>query len=236
MLPFSKKRSLYHANHSFVVMALLLMPVFGSTAAHASDPSSPQNLRYAVYSSGAAEVFWDRATDDGIVLSYEIEFNDEIVGNFDALSYFTNTLEKGQIYDVAVTSIDDDGDRSLPAKLSFVSGETASPSVPDTGATTGSGAIAAPVGLSANVYSSTSGEIFWDRSDTFGLIYEIQRNGDVLRTTDGVSFYDADLMRATDYEYAVLAIDEQGNRSQASTVTFSTGGTPPVEPPVENRQ
>ena len=62
-----------------------------SATAHAEDPSQPGSLRYQVYSNTAAEVFWNRSTDDVIVTSYEIRINGEVATTIDALSYFSDT-------------------------------------------------------------------------------------------------------------------------------------------------
>lgn len=193
----------------------------------AADPSPPGNLRHAVYSDTSAEILWDRAADDGIVVNYEIELNNEVVATLDALSYYTDTLVEGQSYTVVVTSIDNDGDRSISATTSFVGGDKSTPVV-----TPPTNSLTAPTNLTASVYSSKSAELFWDRPDTFGLTYEVSRNGTVLRTTDGVSHYDNGLSAGMEYLFDVVAIDQQGQRSAASSVTLQTGGSAGTTPPV----
>ncbi|MGQ7846483.1 CotH kinase family protein [Granulosicoccus sp. 3-233] len=108
-------------------MLLSVLFVF-SAEATATDPSPPGELRYSVYSSTAAEVFWNRATDDGIVVEYELQIN-EAVMRLDALSHFRDSLQEGQTYDVQVTSIDNEGNRSSPVSVSFVGGERSVPDV-----------------------------------------------------------------------------------------------------------
>jgi len=45
-----------------------------SASAFAENPTPPGDLAYKVYSSTAAEIFWDRATDsDGYVIGYEVQ-------------------------------------------------------------------------------------------------------------------------------------------------------------------
>jgi len=203
--------------------------LFVSATAFALNPTPPGDLRVEVYSKTAAEIFWDRATDDGWVMGYEIAVNSEIVDTPDALSHFFDDLEAGVSYEVVVTSLDDEGDRSTPATISFVTGEASPPTDPGTGSEPADGPPAAPNGLVASVYSSGSGELFWDRPDAFGLVYEVTRDGTVLATTDGTSYYERDLEQGTEYQYEVVAIDPLGQRSTPGMVLLETaassGGT-----------
>ena len=207
------------SGQSFLLSLLLAF----SAHATAADPSPPGNLRYSVYSNTAAEVFWDRAIDDGIVVEYELQINDEVI-RLDALSHFRDSLQEGQTYDVQVTSIDNEGNRSTPAMVSFIGGDrsTSTPGDGDGETPPSTAGVNPPTGLRASVYSRTAGEIFWDRPDTFGLSYEISRNGIDIRTTDGVSHYDDELEPGTVYTYEVVAINLQGQRSAASSITLNT--------------
>ncbi|MGQ7846580.1 CotH kinase family protein [Granulosicoccus sp. 3-233] len=196
----------------FAGLSWLLLSVSASAAA----PSAPGSLRYENYSSTSGEVFWNRASDDGLVVYYEIKVNDTLIGNRDVLSHYFRSLVEGEPYTVAVTSIDDQGNRSATATVSFVAG----------GGTVTVGTIAAPTGVKASVYSSTSAEIMWDRPSTFGLSHEISRNGSVVSRTSGISHYDNQLSPGTSYTYRVVAIDRSGKRSDAASVSLTTrGGT-----------
>ncbi|MGQ7843799.1 polysaccharide lyase family 7 protein [Granulosicoccus sp. 3-233] len=165
-----------------------------------SEPTSALNLRNAVYSDTAGEVFWDRITDGGNVL-YEVTRNGELVGVLDALSVFDDDLLPGDIYTYTVSVVNADGEIISTEETSFVTGGD------------GSSGSEFPTGIRADVYSSTAAEIFWDRPDIFGLSYEIERNGELIALTDGVSFFDDTLSSGEDYEYRVVAIDAGGNRS-----------------------
>ena len=81
-----------------------------------------------------------------------------------------------------------------------------------------------PTGLRAEVYSQRAAELFWDRPDAFGLRYEIRRDDMTLSTIGGVSFFDDTLAAGTAYVYAVIAIDRDGQRSAASSITLETIG------------
>jgi len=80
--------------------------------------------------------------------------------------------------------------------------------------------------LTGDVYSTTAAELFWAREDaSLALNYEIRQNGDVVATTDGVSYFTASLDPGTDYTFEVIAIDQQGLRSEAMPI--ASDASPP---------
>jgi len=194
-----------------VAMLLLSLVLAGPAAAQFTDspPSTPANLAATVYSGTAGAISWDRSTDDrGAVTGYEISRDGTAIGVRDALSYVDPTLAPGTAYTYRVTAIDNAGQRSGTASVRLT--------------TPGSGSPAAPAGLRRSVYSATAAEIFWNRSTTFGLTYEVRRDGAVLATTDGTSHFDDALAGGRSYTYEVIAIDAQGRRSTSSRVTLDT--------------
>jgi len=206
---------------SYVVPIFSILSLLVSVSASAAAPSTPGSLRYDNYSRTSGEVFWNRATDDGLVVAYEIKVNNTLIGQRDALSYYLNPMVEGQAYTVAVTSIDNQGNRSTPAFVSFVAGGEAVTPV----------SVAAPSGLKVSVYSSHTAEVMWDRASTFGLRYEVYRNDTLVTTTTGISYYDKDLTAGTPYTYRVIAIDRQGNRSNAVTINATTPGGSTTQTP-----
>lgn len=82
-----------------------------------------------------------------------------------------------------------------------------------------------PSNITATAYSNSAIELFWDRSTDDGLVvmYEVSRNGVSVGLVEGNSFYEDNLMANMDYSYTVIAIDDNGNRSAASSaVTVAT--------------
>jgi len=82
-----------------------------------------------------------------------------------------------------------------------------------------------PMNIAASVYSSTALELFWDRSTDDGIVsmYEVMRDSQSVGLVEGNSFYDAGVMSNSSYSYTVVAIDNDGNRSAASSaVTVTT--------------
>lgn len=188
-------------------MAVLLMQ-----SAWAADPDSVTGLYHKVYSSTAAELFWQRAVDvDGPVKGYAISRDGQSLGVHDVTSWFADDLEPGIRYRWSVVAVDADGNRSAPVEISFST---------DDASQSQSGLIAPPAGLQLRVYSVTALELFWQRAEEPGLRYSISRNGETVGLTDGISFYDEHPAALT-AEYQVVAENADGARSVAVSISAS---------------
>ncbi len=84
--------------------------------------------------------------------------------------------------------------------------------------------VPAPAQLSADVYSSSAAELFWDRADVFGLSYDIFEGDQLTGTTDGTSYFLSDLPAGKNLEFRVIARDSSGRQSAATTVSLQTPG------------
>lgn len=185
---------------------------------------APTDLRAAVYSSTAAEIFWNRSATRG--LRYKVLRDGDTLGETDGTSWFDATLNGGTTYLYEVFAYDATSRRSERVGVTLTTPPNASPS-----------ASFSPANLTAAVYSSTAAEIFWDRSRTFGMQYEVQRDGVVLDTIGGISWFDATLSAGTSYAFQVVAIDSSGNRSTPAGISLTThsdarSGTDDVESPI----
>ncbi len=167
------------------------------------------NLRHDVYSSSAAELFWNRFESNGPV-RYEVTRNGEPLGRFDALSFFDDDLTSGVTYNYTVSVVDVRGDQLVTENTTLVAG-----------AGSGSGE-SFPTGIRADVYSSTAAELFWDRPADIGLSYEVERDDVVIGLIDGVSFFDNSLSPGVSYQYRVTSIDATGIRSANFAQTLLT--------------
>lgn len=79
--------------------------------------------------------------------------------------------------------------------------------------------------LNGQVYSSTALEIFWQAatSDTTGIAgYEVERDGELLTSLDGQSFFEEGLLANTEYTYSVRAVDNNGATGATQSVTLTT--------------
>ena len=99
-----------------VVCLLFLFMLYLPGALLAAPPSTPR-VTFKVYSKTAIELFWPRSTGNSLVQGYEITRNGEVLGIFDALSYFDNTLQSGQEYTYSVRAIDANGEVSDAAQV-----------------------------------------------------------------------------------------------------------------------
>ena len=180
-------------------------------------PTPPANLFATAYSASAAEVFWDRNTEQ--TLSYEVSIDGAVVAITDGTSYFTDDLEAGQLINVDVIAIDVNGQRSAAANVTVTTtGGTVTP--PSNGDT-----LLPPSNLRLDVYSETAGELFWDRSSQTNLIdtTEVRRNGEVIGITNGTSLFDDTRVSGVAYRYEVTFIGFDGEQSDAASVD-ETGG------------
>lgn len=80
-----------------------------------TGPTAPLALNISTYSGYDVELFWPRATDDVVVMGYDIYRNGELLeAMVDALSYYDPTTEPEREYIYTVYSVDNDGFRSTP--------------------------------------------------------------------------------------------------------------------------
>ena len=182
---------------------------------------APANLRSAVYSGTAAEVFWDRASRRG--LSYEVRRGGSVVTTTDGTSAFLSGLPGTTGQRIEVVAIAPDGTRSAAASVTLGG---------DSGGGGGGNAPAAPTGLRAEVYSSSAGEVFWDRpiGKDLSRTYEVSLDGEVVATTRGTSYFASGREGIRGTRVEVVAIGPDGARSAASSVTFGEGGTTGPDP------
>ena len=181
-------------------------------------PNAPTSLRAAIYSRSTAELFWDRS---GVFAErYLIRRNGEDVTITDGTSYIDSTLTTDQTFQFEVIALNQQDVRSSPTELSV---NTASNNPTDPGSPT-QPVLAAPAGLRASVYSSTAAELFWDRASSFGLQYEVRRDGALITTIDGISYFDNTLESGQTYIYEITAIAPDGRRSGISAISVVTEG------------
>lgn len=183
-----------------------------------SNPSIPGGFRYEVYSETTAELFWNRSSDDGAVVGYDITRNGVLVETRDASSYYDDSLIPNVIYTYTIAAVDNQGNRSAISTVSFTASGNSVPS----------GVPTVPPGFRYAVYSDTAAELFWNRSSDDGRIvgYKITRNGALVETLDATSYFDDSLSPGVTYNYRIVAIDDDGNSSGTSTVRFITGSNP----------
>lgn len=81
---------------------------------------------------------------------------------------------------------------------------------------------AAPANLSATALSSSSITLAWTASTSANVSYRISRNGAQVATISGTSWTDQGLAASTTYAYSVVAVDQDGRVSTATTASATT--------------
>ena len=197
-----------------ILMSFLIAgSTLSSLAVADSPPSTPTNVSAQFYAGAGGELFWNRSTDDRAVRAYEVAIDGNVIGEFDALSYYDPTLQENITYTFTVIAIDSTGQRSTEANFTLNAIES-----PDISF----GAPSSPAQLRSSVYSSTSAELFWDRPVTPGLQYEVRVDGQFVAITDGVSYYMNSLPTDRIYDFEVIAINKDGQRSTPAAIQIAT--------------
>ena len=190
----------------------------GSVGAGGGRPPPPANLSSSVYSSSAAEVFWDRSDQPG--LTYEVSVDGGPVTRTDGTSAFLSGLDGARGRGVDVVAIDANGQRSGAANVTLGGGEPNPPS----GGGGGGSDVPAPSSLRAELYSGSAGEVFWDRVAGANLSYEVRLDGETVATTNGTSYFVGNRPGLDGTSVEVVAIGPGGSRSDASSTTLGGGG------------
>ena len=79
------------------------------------NPTAPSNLRYIEYSPTVIELFWQPSFDNGIVATYEVYKNGELVHSGGGVSYLDNSIVSDGSYTYRVVAVDDENNRSAPS-------------------------------------------------------------------------------------------------------------------------
>lgn len=206
------------------LLSLFVLPVLSVQSVYAA--SAPDEVTGLVYSGTAAEIFWPRV--DGPVVAYAVSRDGVELGEFDALSYFDDTLEPDNRYVYSVVSVEADGTRSEAVSTEIVVGDVVDQDP--------SFELASPTNLTQTIYSDTATEFFWDRVNTSSLVYEISLNGEPVGSgiTDGISSYIDSLTPGADYTFSVVAVaPDSSSRSEPAELSFEMPGGGP-EPDVDD--
>ena len=190
----------------------------GAVGTGGGRPPPPANLSSSVYSSSAAEVFWDRSDQPG--LSYEVSVDGGSVTTTDGTSAFLTGLDGARGRGVDVVAIDANGQRSGAANVTLGDGNPN----PPTGGGGGGSDVPTPSSLRADLYSGNAGEVFWDRVAGANLSYEVRLDGETVATTNGTSYFVGDRPGLDGTSVEVVAIGPDGARSSASSTVLGSGG------------
>lgn len=96
-----------------------------SQPAGSNPPSVPQQLRSLVYSTTAAELFWDASTDNVLVSGYEFFRDGEFLSSGDVRTLYQPGLQPGRSYSYRIRAYDNEGNLSGFSETLVVSTDSA---------------------------------------------------------------------------------------------------------------
>ncbi|MGQ0826362.1 MAG: hypothetical protein ACT4OX_15250 [Actinomycetota bacterium] len=176
-----------------------------------TPPSAPPNLRVVATHSTTVELAWDNATDNDLVLDYDVA-RDSVVVARTALPRFTDTgLSPGTTHTWAVRARDRSTNLGPAATVVATTTplDTTPPSKP-----TGLNVQFAPqftmVSWSASVDNDEVGQYIVTRGQTSSYIV-------------ASPFYDAAMPPGASATWSIQAVDRSGLRSEVATVTATNG-------------
>ncbi len=190
-------------------------------ATDTQPPTAPGALTFTNVAANSVTLQWPAATDNVGVTGYIVSRDGNPLETVTTTSYVDATVAPSTSYSYSVVAFDA-ADNVSPAST----GNVATPAATDTQPPTAPGAL-----VFSNV-EPTSVTVAWPAAtDNVGVDgYVVSRDGDVLGSVEATSYVDATAAPETTYTYSVVAFDEAGNISPASSGSVSTPPIPGGEP------
>ena len=193
-----------------------------------------------VYGQDLLELFIESSRDDfdrPIIQRLAVERNGDIVGQSPGRSFLDDTVTPGGTFDYRLlsnvlfgtnfqnTSLNE-GPRIQLASGIVTANTPADPNAstpvaPNTDTPNEESNPTSPANLRAERYSAFDIEVFWDRADEEELQYEVFRDGKLVRTQFGISFYDSRRPENSGSTYEIVALRRDRSRSDACTIIVS---------------
>ena len=177
-----------------------------------ADLPVPTDLSLSIYGENVAELLWnvDLLQIRGAQGQFRVYRDGEMVNqSYANASYLDRDFESGVPYVYQVSYIAPDGmEGDLSAPLS-VNGEFTNPdgdeviSTPDEAITLSN--------VTVSRYAEGSLELFWDRPAQPTRRFDIYRNGELLTSTPGPSYFDSQINATNAYQYTIVAIASNGS-------------------------
>ena len=199
-----------------------------STPAFGHDPAAPPAPvpRLTDLAVDAVELAWDAPFGDApfgdaSIVGHEIHRDGRLRGFRTGTGLREGSLRPDTTYAYRVVAVDAAGRRSRPSAP--VLATTPPYEGPDPDERYHPEIPSAPSGVRAFRYSNTAAELFWEPSWDDGRVvgYEVYRDGRLVATLDATSWLDGAVEPGARHEYAVLAIDDDGRRSIASSAVLA---------------
>lgn len=202
-----------------------------------SRPAAPAELRVAIYSDTAIELFWNPSS--GQIKHYEIYREGVLQDTRQGNSYFDDSLQLGTPFRYDVVAVDNQSRSSLPASIAVLTddrpgfgGQQPQSEAEPEDSQTPPGSPGLATNLRFESYSPTVGELFWDVSGTATAAtrYELSRDGQVVAMTAGRSFFEPALSAGRQYVYQLVTIFGSGTRSEPLQLVIGDENSPSQNP------
>ena len=185
-----------------------------------TPPTTPENI-IVTETADTITLDWDASTDDRGPITYEIYRDGELFASTSDTLFDDTGLSDGEAHDYELIARDGADNASAPTAI--ISARTLDITPPGVA-----------TGLGSTSVTGSSITLTWNiPTDNVGVTgFEIFRGGGLLTTVTAPPYSDTGLLEAVSYDYQVLAIDGDGNRSALSTVFTETtlDVTPPASP------
>ena len=193
--------------------------------ADVTPPSIPASLHTTGVFYNSVALAWSASADpESGVTGYRVYRDGTALSYTAGTSYTDTSVAAGTTYSYTVRAINgaalDSADSTATTAITPLPTDTEEPSVPQN--------------LHAVTIGTDGAQIAWDAAtDNVAVTgYRVYRDGTLLATVAGTSFYDSGLTPATDYSYRVSACDAAGNESdQAEALDVQTADPADTEPP-----
>jgi chitodextrinase len=172
-------------------------------------PTSPNDLTATSIQQTTIGISWTPSTDDVSVKEYRVYVDGALIATTTTTSFTLDKLAAETAYSIYVIAVDEAGNASNASSALKVTTAKA----PDTQAPT------SPTGLTATDTQKTTIGISWTASTDNVAVkeYKIYVDGTLKSSTSGTAFSLDGLTAGTAYSIYVVAVDEAGNSSAAST-------------------
>lgn len=185
-----------------------------AAAEDSSVNTAELNLTAKAYSGTAIELFWSPETTDAV--SFEVRREGELLVISDGRSHYDSDLQPGSEYRYTITALDTFGELAGQGAVTISTlGETVD-------APGGSGSL----DFRAQAYSQSALELFWNTDwlgeEAVNYRYEIHRDGQLLASVDGQSFFLEGLNADTAHEFSLVAINQLSGSVLTDAVVIST--------------
>jgi chitodextrinase len=182
-------------------------------------PSAPTNLTANVVETTSVDITWAASTDDRSVKEYLVYVNGTVVATVTGTSYSVKNLTSETTYSITVVAKDDAGNSSSASTaLSVTTTKAVDTQAPSN-----------PTGLTATSIQQTTIAISWIAATDNVAVkeYRVYVDGTLTATTANTNFTFSGLSAETAYSIYIIAVDDAGNVSNASTALKVTTAQAP---------